>query len=221
MGANNLLDSVFRTGDGVFAVDPEQRIVFWNPGAEAILGYGPHEVMGKRCFEILQGTNEAGQASCTPDCPIMDCAGQGKLGAGQNLQVRTKDGALRWLGITHTFMGWLGNHPLTVVHVFRDVTPEMEAKRLLERITQQIAEGGFLQGVANKGPNREAELTERETQVLALLAQGEGTRSIARRLMISNTTANNHIQNILAKLGVHTRLEAVVYALRHHLVDYG
>ncbi|HLF04006.1 MAG TPA: LuxR C-terminal-related transcriptional regulator [Dehalococcoidia bacterium] len=221
MTANKLLDSIFRTEDGVFAVDPEQRIVFWNQGAEAILGYSPHEVAGKLCFEILQGTDEAGQASCTPDCPIMDCARRGTLGTGKNLRVTTKDGTFRWLSITHTFMGLPGDHPLTVVHIFRDVTPEMEAKRLLGRITQEIAEGGFRQDVGEKGGYHHAELTERETEVLTLLARGEGTRSIARRLMISNTTANNHIQNILAKLGVHTRLEAVVYALRHHLVSPG
>jgi two-component system NarL family response regulator len=63
------------------------------------------------------------------------------------------------------------------------------------------------------------QLTERELQVLALLAQGEGTSSIAKRLTISNTTARNHIQNILSKLGAHNRLEAVTYAIRNRLVD--
>ena len=55
--------------------------------------------------------------------------------------------------------------------------------------------------------------------MLVLLAQGEGTSSIAKKLMISNTTSRNYIQNTLAKLGVHTRLEAVAYALRHRIVD--
>lgn len=57
--------------------------------------------------------------------------------------------------------------------------------------------------------------------MLVLLARGEGTNAIANELTISKTTARNHIQNILAKLGVHTRLEAVAYALRHRLVEPG
>ena len=53
MDTTNLLERVFRTGDGVFAIDDEQRIIFWNQGAEAILGYAPEEVIDKRCFLLI------------------------------------------------------------------------------------------------------------------------------------------------------------------------
>jgi DNA-binding NarL/FixJ family response regulator len=108
-----------------------------------------------------------------------------------------------------------------VVHVFRDITPEMEAKRMLERITEQLSGFGLLQGREEgcRGPG--VELTERENQVLALLTQGETTNSIGGKLTISNATARNHIQNILAKLGVHNRLEAVAFALRHKVIEPG
>lgn len=56
---------------------------------------------------------------------------------------------------------------------------------------------------------REVELTERELEVLRLLAKGVVTKAIAEQLHISHTTANNHIQHILKKLNAHTRLEAV------------
>ena len=72
MNTNNLLERVFKTGDGVFAVDDEQRIIFWNQGAEAILGYAPEEVMGKRCFLKIQGVDELGQVNCVQDCPIIN-----------------------------------------------------------------------------------------------------------------------------------------------------
>ena len=51
MRTNDLLERLFRTGDGVFAVDEKQRIIFWNPGAEQVLGYESEEVMDKHCFE--------------------------------------------------------------------------------------------------------------------------------------------------------------------------
>ncbi len=106
-----------------------------------------------------------------------------------------------------------------MVHIFRDVTPEVEAKKLVERIADQIAGLALLQRNEEGPPGPDIELTERENQVLVLLTQGAGTGPIAKKLTISNSTARNHIQNVLAKLGVHTRLEAVAYDLRHKVID--
>ena len=61
-------------------------------------------------------------------------------------------------------------------------------------------------------------LTERETEVLCLLASGASTPLIASALFISTHTARTHVQNVLVKLGVHSRLEAAAYAVRHGLV---
>jgi len=55
-------------------------------------------------------------------------------------------------------------------------------------------------------------LTSRERQVLGCFAQGQNTAAVARRLSISPTTVRNHAQRILAKLRVHSRLEAVARA---------
>ncbi|MBU0493977.1 MAG: response regulator transcription factor [Chloroflexi bacterium] len=59
-----------------------------------------------------------------------------------------------------------------------------------------------------------AQLTPREMEVLQLLAQGLSNRDIARRLVISSRTVNFHLDNVYAKLGVHSRTEAAVYALQ-------
>lgn len=61
-------------------------------------------------------------------------------------------------------------------------------------------------------------LTPRETEVLERLARGDGHREMARELFISPETAQTHIRNLLAKLAVSSRLEAVVKALRLGLV---
>ena len=63
-----------------------------------------------------------------------------------------------------------------------------------------------------------SDLTARELEILSLLAQGLGQREIARRLVISGKTVATHIDHILAKLGVHSRAEAVALAYREHLV---
>jgi DNA-binding NarL/FixJ family response regulator len=65
-----------------------------------------------------------------------------------------------------------------------------------------------------------ADLTPREREVLDLLAQGESKEAIAQRLFLSANTVRNHIQNILNKLGAHSRLEAVATATREGLIRH-
>ncbi|HEX6471183.1 MAG TPA: response regulator transcription factor [Streptosporangiaceae bacterium] len=62
-------------------------------------------------------------------------------------------------------------------------------------------------------------LTDREMEVLRLVAKGLGNREIARELFISENTVKNHVRNILEKLQLHSRMEAVVYAVREKLLE--
>ncbi len=62
-------------------------------------------------------------------------------------------------------------------------------------------------------------LTDRELEVLRLVAKGHNNREIARQLFISENTVKNHVRNILEKLQLHSRMEAVMYAVREKLLD--
>ncbi|HET8614898.1 MAG TPA: response regulator transcription factor [Actinomycetales bacterium] len=62
-------------------------------------------------------------------------------------------------------------------------------------------------------------LTERELEVLKLVARGMANRDIAKELFISENTVKNHVRNILEKLQLHSRMEAVVYAVREKILD--
>jgi DNA-binding NarL/FixJ family response regulator len=62
-------------------------------------------------------------------------------------------------------------------------------------------------------------LTEREMQVLRLVAKGLNNKEIGDDLFISDNTVKNHVRNILEKLHLHSRMEAVVYAVREKLLD--
>ncbi len=62
-------------------------------------------------------------------------------------------------------------------------------------------------------------LTAREIEVLKLVAKGLSNREIAEELFIAENTVKNHIRNILEKLGLHSRMEAVVYAMREKLLE--
>mgnify|MGYP000277144237 CR=1 FL=1 len=62
------------------------------------------------------------------------------------------------------------------------------------------------------------DLTEREKEILALMVEGLPNNAIAERLIVSQSTVKFHVSNILSKLGVTTRTEAVALALKHNLV---
>ena len=66
---------------------------------------------------------------------------------------------------------------------------------------------------------RPAGLSERECEVLSLVARGLATKQVARRLGISPKTCDHHIQSLYAKAGVSTRAAATLFALEHGLVS--
>jgi two-component system response regulator DevR len=78
-------------------------------------------------------------------------------------------------------------------------------------ITMQLQEGLPTQVVS-------CELTERQREVLALVARGYTNKQIAEALYITEKTARNHVSHILEKLGMSRRSEAAVFAVEHRLV---
>ncbi|MBL8056685.1 MAG: response regulator transcription factor [Anaerolineales bacterium] len=70
-----------------------------------------------------------------------------------------------------------------------------------------------------KAPESPETLTERETEVLRLLAKGQSNKEIAQGLVIGEKTVKTHVSNILAKLGVPSRTQAALYAVRIGLVS--
>jgi DNA-binding NarL/FixJ family response regulator len=95
------------------------------------------------------------------------------------------------------------------------VEPKM-TKRLLEEFARRPDPD-----VVPRTPDRFAELTDREIEVLREVVRGASNAEIADRLFISETTVKTHVNHILAKLGVRDRIQAVVLAYDHGLVEPG
>ena len=92
------------------------------------------------------------------------------------------------------------------------ISPSMAGKLLTEFATLIKRDGERQQVPAPR-------LTEREMDVLKLVARGLNNRDIGAQLFISDNTVKNHIRNILEKLQLHSRMEAVVYAVREKLLE--
>jgi len=95
------------------------------------------------------------------------------------------------------------------------INPSMAGKLLIEFATlaKRDAEERVQQVPAPR-------LTEREMQVLKLVARGMNNRDIAKELFISENTVKNHVRNILEKLQIHSRMEAVMVAVREKLIEF-
>ncbi|WP_370342103.1 response regulator [Catenulispora sp. MAP5-51] len=95
------------------------------------------------------------------------------------------------------------------------VSPSMAAKLMTGFAA--LARGA---DAAPAGPSAPApKLTDREMEVLKLVATGRNNREIAKELFITENTVKNHVRNILEKLNLHSRMEAVVYAVREKLLE--
>lgn len=107
--------------------------------------------------------------------------------------------------------------PLTEEQAARQLTAEAEAGRLDHDATAAVlAEAGQRFGARRRA--RPAGLSDRETEVLALIAEGLSNAAVAERLFISRRTAEHHAQHVYAKIGVSTRAAAALFAVQHDLV---
>ena len=197
-----------RAGDGVFAVGPGGRVVLWNPAAEKILGWSAHEVMDRPCCDVFVGVDEHGNRLCYQGCHVMSLVKLGEPIQHFDMQTRTKSGRPVWLDISILEAPSGGPGGALVIHLFRDVTATRELLRLVHERLQ----------APSAPPDEATALTRRELEVLRLMAGGANTKVLAERLQVSRATVRNHAQNIFAKLGVHSRLEAVAYATQHRLL---
>ncbi|MBI2471167.1 MAG: diguanylate cyclase [Planctomycetes bacterium] len=118
--------------DGVYFVDCDRRILYWNKGAENISGYTRSEVIGKRCADNIRHINEHGIQLCMTECPLAKTVAD-SVPREQNLYIRHKKGhRVPVLTRTSTLQDSLGQI-IGAVEIFSDNSP-------VHSITQRIKE---------------------------------------------------------------------------------
>ena len=200
--------------DGVLVVDGRDSVIYWNDSATDILGYERGEAIGKACYDVLKGLGERGSVVCGPECTLKACAIRGEKIHNFNLQTAHKDGRKIWMNMSTMCATDFDGQMMVVVHMFRDIDRLQRASDLVGEFLLRATEVSSRATMPAKAV-LEGGLTAREREVLALLGDGLSSKQIAQRLVITEATARNHIQSILGKLGVHSRLEAALYAREH------
>jgi PAS domain S-box-containing protein len=203
-----------RAADGACATTGTGRIALWNAAAERILGYPAREVVGRTCCEVFAGRDVAGNRLCYAGCHVVTLVQRGEPVQHFQMATRTKLGKPVWLDVSILVAQAARRDLGTTVHLFRDVTATREIETLVREHLACVAQPPRPDGTSGHG-----ELTRRELEILRLIAGGANTRVMAERLRVSPATVRNHVQNLLGKLQVHSRLEAAAYATRHGLAN--
>ena len=221
--------AVFNTADGVYIVNPELRIVYWNKGAERILGFSEKEALNRECFRVIAGRYPIDKLYCHSNCKVRFCFSKRTPVENIELNTHDKNGKEKWLNVSTLFSQKNDNG--FIVHIIRDITQEKRVRKAANRFLAELgvddegrsglrSEGAPLTLPEKKGGIVEEPpiLSKREIEVLTMMAEGLTTKALAQQLNISHFTARNHIQNILEKLDLHSKSQAVSYAFKKGLL---
>ncbi len=211
-----LLAALANSPDAVFVTDRHNHIVFWNRSAERVLGYSAEEVVGSSCASALQGCDVYGNRYCSESCPVTQMAVRNETVRHFDLRFRSKDQRTVTVDVSILNLAVRAPDHFLLVHVMRpSERPEASARQAEEIVSPPRSP---LTVVRESLDVRARKLTSREVDVIGMLAAGHTTPEIASRLHISTLTARNHIQNVLEKLEVHSKAEAVAFAFQKRLL---
>lgn len=206
---HGLLDLLEGGEPAAFVTDSRERIVFWNAGAERMLGRRADEVLGQLCHDVLQGRDVFGNRYCQAACPVAGMARENAPIRSFELTVGHNGDGRQPLRVLPLRFAGPREDLFLLVHLLQgtDLSGAMAALRPF----LPPCNGGAPLGAPELGP---PPLSDREREVLRLAARGLQNKDIARRLGLSPATVRNHVHNTLEKLGVHSKLEAVALAYR-------
>jgi two-component system, NarL family, response regulator LiaR len=176
-------------------------------------------------FDDLQlvGTASSGEDAITscerlcPDVVLMDLLMPGMGGVAAIAAIRRASPATEVIALTSAHDGALVNEALEAGAI-SFLMKNVSAFELAQAIRPAAAATALVQRVRQSG-GLGSDLSEREREVLQLVAQGRSNAEIAEALSISRSTVKFHVSSICSKLGVSSRAEAIALAYQHRLVS--
>jgi len=192
------------TGDTAFAVDRKGVIIQWNTAAEKTFGYPATEALQQKCWKLLCGKDTYSNKYCCKFCPLREMAFKHQEVNSFEASFKTASAIRKQFSISCVTVFDESDNGM-LLHVCRPLKETGESR--YKEVTKRPAAN-------NPGVN----LSPRETEILTLLADEKSTREMAAIMGISPATVRNHIFNVLRKLRVHKRLEAVMSGKRLKLI---
>ncbi len=186
-----------------------------------------------KVFDDLQlaGEAESGAAAiqlcaeALPDVVLMDMVMPDMDGAATTRLIRQQFPQVQVIALTSFKEGDLVKNALeagAIGYLLKDVSADELAGAIRAahagRATLSPEAAQALVETTNQPSAPRLDLTERELEVLTLMVEGLNNTQIAGRLTVSSSTIKSHVSNILSKLGVASRTEAVTLALRSHII---
>lgn len=205
------LDLIAHSATAAFAIDRHDRVVYWNEGAERMLGWKASEVVGRFCFDVIEGRDPFGNMYCNRSCPIFTGASVNATIEPFWIEVANKQGGRNRVVVRAIPLPGPGDSFSCLMHLMEH-GDSTELDKLLKSL-RSFASGEkhvpLPEPALSVSP-----LTAREREILQLLSNGYAALNIAARLNLSHATVRNHIQNMLRKLDVHSQVEAIAVSFR-------
>ena len=212
----DLCEAFERSPDAVFVTDRRNRIVFSNRAVEALLGFSGGETFGLSCDAVLKGRDVFDNRYCALNCPVMQMAARGEIVRDFRLTIDAQSGGEVTLDLSVLQLVVAPPDHYYLAHILRPV--ERAGRAPVSPDAEARPPRSSLEVVRESTDVRARRLTTREVEVLGMMAAGRTTPEISARLCISALTVRNHIQNILEKLEVHSKSEAIAFAFQKRLI---
>ena len=195
-----------RTGDAVYVVDPDYKIVHWDSQMESLTGALSQEALGKTCYQAVMGEREDGGPFCAHGCSVMHLAQAHRPVSSFEMRIKTRSGVKRWMNVSNLTVETEEGPYL--VHLLRDSQGTHDALEMARGLIQLSSKEGA------PAPKRKdiPALTPRQLEVLQLLSEGRSVKEIGKELFLSEATVRNHVRSLLQALGAHSQLEVLAKA---------
>jgi PAS domain S-box-containing protein len=213
----DVFELVHSTADAAFAITNDGIIRCWNSAAEKLFGVGASSALESMCSKTVCGRQDLNTPGCDSECGVLQRARQGQPTAAFDLQVKTSSGP-RWANVSVMVAPVRAGKLLIVLA--RDVHYRKQIEEITRGFLRQFSavSGIKIEELLASTAVPHLDLTVQETAVLRSLVEGKSTKAISEALHVSPATIRNHIEHILQKLHTHSRIEAVLLAIREKLV---
>ena len=196
-------EKLLHTTTPAFVTDAAGHVLLWNRAIEKLLDRPRNEALGRHCHDLLAGRDGFGNRFCHESCAVRCMTRKGERVSAFEISVRKRS----------------AGSELVRVSILEVDGPEPGERHLVHLLTPADGMARDPRSPSRASDDETAEgasplLTRRENEVLQCVAAGLQNKEVAQQLGISVATARNHVHNILEKLDVHSKLEAVSLAFR-------